>query len=89
MDKGTSALSPDTPQPSPTPMGFGPQTKLGYEDYLLGNEKKYSNFHFRIETENKISALELDQQCCDSTSQSKTHQPRTHKEEHRVHKTLA
>lgn len=53
MDKGTSALSPDTPQPSPTPMGFGPQTRLGYEDYLLGNEKKYSNFHFRIETENK------------------------------------
>lgn len=42
MDKGASARSPDTPQPSPTPMGSGPQTKLGYEDYLLGNKKKYS-----------------------------------------------
>jgi len=42
MDRGTSALSPDTPQPSPTPMGSVPQIKLGYEDYLLGNGKKHS-----------------------------------------------
>lgn len=68
MDKGTSALSPDTPQPSPTPMGSDPQTKLGYEDYLLGNEKKYSNFHFRIEAKAKISALEFDHPFCNSTA---------------------
>lgn len=41
-DRGTSALSPDTPQPSPTPVGFVPQIKLGCEDSLLGNEKKHT-----------------------------------------------
>lgn len=87
MDKDTFALSPDTPQPSPTPMGSGPQTKLGYEDYLLGNKKKYSNFHFRIETKAKISALEFDHLFCDSTATDTS--PTYSQEEHRVLETLA
>lgn len=88
MDKGTSVLSPDTPQPSPTPMGFGPQTKLGYEDYLLGNEKKYSNFHFRIETEIKARLWSL---ISSVVILPVSHRHITHvvTEEHRAHKTLA
>lgn len=86
MDRGISALSPGTPQPSPTPMGSGPQTVLGYGDYLLGNEKKYSNFHFRIEAKATISALEFDHPFCDSTA---TDTSPTYSQEHRVHKTLA
>lgn len=70
-------------------MGFGPQTKPGYEDYLLGNEKKHSNFHFRIETENKTRLWSLISSVVTLPARQRHITHVLSKEEHGVHKNLA